>query len=155
MPERRYLGILLTHEITHLFHFSQLLKKEYKPTIGERIFMDGLACFASSVIYPGFSKAEYLSFNSTGSKWLLDCEEYLPSLKTEIIENLRSTDHFYFLRFLTDNSEYNCGIPERIGYVLGYNIVAYLNKSYKLDEMILWNSDRINEEVKNVALKIL
>ncbi|MBU3129878.1 DUF2268 domain-containing putative Zn-dependent protease [Clostridium tagluense] len=155
MPEERYLDILLAHEITHLFQFSQLCKEEYEPTIAEHIFMDGLACFVSGIICPGFAKAEYLCFNSESEQWLLDCGKYLPNLKTEIISKIESTDYFYFMKYFTGDSEYNSGIPKRIGYALGYDVIAYLNKSYSLDELILWNSDRINKEVKDAILNIL
>jgi uncharacterized protein YjaZ len=155
MPEQKYLKPLLAHEITHLFHFSQLIKEEYEPTIGEHIFMEGLACFTSCIIFPGFSKSEYLCFNSESGQWLLDYEKYLGKHKTEIINNIESTDYFHFMKYFTGNSEYTCGIPKRIGYILGYDIISYLNKSYSLDELILWNSDRINKEVKDVILNIL
>ena len=76
-------------------------------------------------------------------------------IKTEIIDKIESTDYFYFMKYLTGNSEYNWGIPKRIGYVLGYDIISYLNKLYSLAELILWNSDRINKEVKDVISNIL
>lgn len=155
MPEQKYLDILLAHEITHLFQFPQLIKEEHEPTIAEHIFMEGLACFSSSIICAGFSKAEYLSFNSKGSQWLFDCEKYLPNLRTELIDNIESTDHFYYMKYFTGNSEYTSEIPIRIGYALGYNIIAYLNKSYSLDELILWSSNRINKEVKDAILNLL
>lgn len=155
MPEQRYLDLVLAHEITHLFHFSQLIKEEDESTIAEHIFMEGLACFTSGIICPGFSKSEYLCFNSESDKWLLDCEKYMPNIKTEIFDNSESTDYFLHMKYFTSNSEYNCGIPKRIGYVLGYDIISYLNKSYSLDALILWNSDRINKEVKEVLLDIV
>lgn len=155
MPQQRYLNLLLAHEITHLFQFSLLNKKEYKPTIADYLFMDGLACFASGIICPDLSKSEYLCFDSESDQWLLDCEKYLPNLKSEIINDTESTEYSIISKYFTGNIEYNSGIPKRIGYALGYDIIAYLNKTYTLDELILWNTDRINKEVKSVILNIL
>lgn len=155
MPEQRYLYMVLAHEITHLFQFSQLNKEDDELTLAEYIFMEGLACFASGIICPGFSKSEYLYFNLASNQWLIDCEKYLPNLKTEIISNIESTDYFYFTKYFTTNSEYGNGVPERIGYVLGYDIILYLNKLYSVHELILWHSDEINKKVKSAILSIL
>lgn len=59
------------------------------------------------------------------------------------------------MKYFTGNSEYTSEIPIRIGYALGYNIIVYLNKSYSLDELILWSSNRINKEVKDAMINIL
>lgn len=155
MPEQKYLDVLLGHEITHLFQFSQLIKESQETTMAENIFMEGLASFASSIICPGFSKAEYLAFNSQSSEWLLDCEKYLPKLKAEIVDNLENREYSYFMKYFSGNNEYTSGIPKRIGYLLGYDTIAYLNKYYSLDELIRWNSDKINGEVKNAILNII
>ncbi|MPN04575.1 hypothetical protein SDC9_151816 [bioreactor metagenome] len=46
-------------------------------------------------------------------------------------------------------------IPKRIGYLIGYKVVSHLSKSHSLDELILWNSERIIEEVKEAVSNIL
>jgi len=155
MPEQKYLDILLAHEITHLFHFSQLKEEDSKATLAKNIFIDGLACFTSSVICRGFSKAVYLSFDSESDKWLIDCESYLPKLKNEIIKNIESTEQLDFLRYFSKNNESTSGMPNRIGYLIGFNVISYLSKAYSLEELILWESDRINKEVKNAILNII
>lgn len=155
LPEQMYLYIVLAHEITHLFQFSQLNKGDEELTLAEYIFIEGLACFASGIICPGFSKAEYLCFNSESNQWLTDCEKYLSNVKTEIINNIESTDYFYSRKYFTIYSEYGNEIPKRIGYVLGYDIISYLNKLYSMDKLILWNSNKINKEVKSAILSIL
>lgn len=155
MPEQKHLNILLAHEITHLFHFSQLKDDDSKTTLAKNIFVDGLACFTSSQICPGFSKSEYLCFDSKSNRWLLDCESYLPSIKTEVISNIESTEQLDFLRYFVSDSKNTSGMPNRIGYLIGYNVISHLNKSYSLDELILWKTDRINKEVKDVILNII
>lgn len=155
MPELKYLDIVLGHEITHLFQFSQFIKEEHETTMAENIFMEGLASFASSIICPGFSKAEYLYFNSQSNQWLLDCKKYLPRLKSEIIDNIENTEDFYCKKYFSESNEYTSGIPKRIGYLLGYDIIAYLNKYYSLDELIRWNSDKAKVEVRNAILNIV
>lgn len=155
MPEERYVDILLAHEITHLFHFSKFIGKESKASLAERIFVDGLACFTSSVIYPGFTIAEYLSFDSRSSQWVHDCEAALPIIKTEVINNIESVDYSYFLKYFSTNCENAGEIPKRIGYLIGYKVVSHLSKTHSLDELILWNSERIIEEVKEAVSSIL
>lgn len=124
-------------------------------TLAKNIFVDGLACFSSSLICPEFSKSEYLCFDSKSDRWLLDCECYLPSIKTEVINNIESTEQLDFLRYFVSDSKNTSGMPNRIGYLIGYNVISYLNKSYSLDELILWKTDRINKEVKDVILNII
>jgi len=155
MPEQRYLDILLAHEITHLFHFSQLKDEQSKTTIAKNIFIEGFACFSSSLICPGFSIAEYFSFDSKSERWLLDCESYLPSIKMEINKNIESIEQLDFLRYFSRNNESTSGMPNRIGYLIGFKVISYLNKSYSLEELILWKADRINKEVKDAILNII
>ncbi len=155
MPEERYVDILLAHEITHLFHFSKFIGKESKASLAERIFMDGLACFTSSVICPGFTIAEYLNFDSRSNQWLHDCEVALPSIKAEVINNIERLDYNYFLKYFSLNYENMGEIPKRIGYLIGYKVVSHLSKTHSLDELILWDSERVIEEVKEAVSNII
>lgn len=155
MPEERYVDILLAHEITHLFHFSKFIGNDSKASLAERIFVDGLACFTSSVICPGFTIAEYLSFDDRSSQWLRDCEAALPSIKAEVINNIESLDYSYFLKYFSLNCEDMGKIPKRIGYLIGYKVISCLSKTHSLDELILWDSERVIEEVKEAVSNIL
>lgn len=157
MPEQKYTGVLLAHEITHLFHFSQLIHKdkEYNPSLAERIFIEGLACFASSRICPNFTLSEYLWFSSSWEQWVIDCKRKMSYFKDEIFNSIESTDFYYFNKYFVGDGKNKEGIPTRIGYLLGYYILENLHKTYSVEEMIRWDSEKIKKEVRSSVLLIL
>ncbi|MCM1989998.1 DUF2268 domain-containing putative Zn-dependent protease [Oceanirhabdus seepicola] len=155
MLKKEYIDILLAHEITHLFHFSQLVSENYESTLADSIFIDGLACFVSNYLYPGFTLSEYLCFDSDCQEWLSECNKQFNNIKSDIIHNIQSTDFVYFKKYFMGDNSIKDGIPTRIGYFIGYCIVEWLNKKYTLQEMISWQQDRIIKEVKGALTKIL
>lgn len=127
----------------------------YIPALADNIFTDGLACYASSRICPGFSLAEYICMSSGWECWILECRKQFSYIKNDIVANLESTDNAYFMKYFIGDNTIKDGIPTRIGYLIGYYVIEYLNKKYTLDEIIAWQQERIIDEVKDAVINSL
>lgn len=143
------LKILLAHEITHLFQFSQLKTETYNPTLADNLFNDGLASYSSSIICPNYSLPEYL-FGS--DKWITECKKHLSIIKSDLIFHLESKDYELFKKYFVGDNTFKNGIPTRSGYLIGYYVIEYLHRQYALSDLITWQHVRIIEEVKNTLL---
>jgi hypothetical protein len=155
MPDKKHLNILLAHEITHLFQFSQLNDDDYIPTLADNIFTEGLACFASSCLCPGFSLSEYICMNFGWEHWISKCMAQFNYIKNEVMDNLESKNSEYFTKYFVGDNAVKNSIPTRIGYLIGYYVIEHLNKKYALDEIITWQQERIIKEVKDTVMDIL
>lgn len=152
--DKNYVDILLIHEITHLFHFSQILKNKYKDTVATSIMLEGLAAFNEQCLCPGFTISEYICFEDGMDYWIDQCNSTLKNLKPILLDDLCKSGEYIAKYFYGDNSIKD-GIPTRIGYLVGYYVVKDLNKTYSLSEIITWDSQRIEREVKDSIERII
>lgn len=151
---KKYVDILLVHEITHLFHFSQILKHKYKDTVATSIMLEGVSVFTEQCIFPGFTLSEYICCADGMDYWIDQCNRMLKNLKPNLLDELGKSGEYIDKYFYGDNSIKD-GIPTRIGYLVGYYVVKDLNKTYSLSEIITWDSQRIEREVKDSIERII
>lgn len=152
--DKNYVDILLIHEITHLFHYSQILNDEFENTVATSIMLEGLAVFNEQCTCPGFTISEYICFTDGMDYWIDHCNSILKNLKPILLGELGKSGEYIDKYFYGDNSTKD-GIPTRIGYLVGYYVVKDLNKNYPLSEIITWDSQRIEKEVRDSIERII
>jgi hypothetical protein len=147
--------ILLPHEAAHVTHQARL-GSHYADltTLGDSVFVEGLATLASSHMAPGFSEVAYLwaGLERTPlrglpvSDWLAHCEASWPALQSRLLRELHDTSPertaAYFLGSRTPED-----LPERIGYFAGYRLVSALAKEHPIADLARWPSERITREI--------
>lgn len=156
MPPRMEVDILLAHETTHLFQFSrQSRNKSYRMTLCDHIFSDGLATYTSEYLFPGFDMSKYLFVNDNFELWMAVANDKMIEIKEDILQNLNTTDNWYFRKYFTGDNSIKNGIPTRVGYLIGYRVVKHLSQRYTLYNMITWNQARINKEVRQTLMEFI
>lgn len=152
--EPKYVEMLLIHEITHLFHRAQIKENNFHYTVAYSILAEGLAVFNSEYLCPGFRPSEYICSTYGMDYWIEQCNSILKELKPILLDELGKSDEYIKKYFYGDNLIKD-GIPTRIGYWIGYNVVKDLNNTYALPEIILWDAERIEKEVKSSIERII
>lgn len=136
-----HLGVLFLHELFHIYH-EQLQQEpfdESKVTLTFPLWAEGLATQVTHRYYP---EEDYLMDPD-----LLRLDRaYLPVLAKEFLKvanmgtDSPGVENVYRLWFKSGTPErVRPGLPNRLGYLLGDEVIAELNKSYSIDTMARWN----------------
>lgn len=149
----RFLDILISHEAAHCFHALRNPDSESPIiSIGEALFIEGIATIASSIVCPDASDMEYLWFGLNRNDWIAECDSRWPELRKFLLRDLRSVDQdTYRTYFLGDTPDES--IPVRSGYYAGFRAVRSLNISYSIAEMSLWSSEKVHDEIRSILLQ--
>ena len=125
------LGVILSHELFHLYHFQVNALPASIDTIPlyRLIWQEGLATYASASLNPKATMADVL----LDPRLARDGPKYVPAVARALMTQLESTDDEATARYLS----YRRGseIPSRMGYLIGYNIVARLAPTRSLTEL--------------------
>lgn len=148
MPRTKYAPILFAHEITHLFHQYKGKDNFINPTIAYKLVSEGLAVFSSEKLCPGFNFLQYLVQDDGGESWLAECKKVSKNIKLDLINDLNKSESKYDKKYFQGDNSIKDGIPTRIGYFIGYNVIKDLNKIYTLSDIMAWDSERIEKEVR-------
>lgn len=140
------LRILLAHEITHLFVNNDDISFAYM------IFNEGLACYTSSILFPDLPLGDYIYVSQDRIK---DYLNQFKKIKNEIIYNLDNEDYKLKKKYFIGDNSYINGLPTRLGYLIGFYLLEYLNKRYPLYELVNWKHKKIIQEVEDALIKIL
>lgn len=155
MPKKREVNILLAHEITHLFQFSRIENKNYEPTLGDLIFSDGLATYASQIMNPGFELSQYLYVYKNFEEWISATKVANDDIKSDILQNINSTDYKYRKKYLQGDNSIVDGVPSRVGYLIGYKAIEHFSTLYSINEIIRWNHEQIQNNIRQAILEVM
>lgn len=145
-----YFDIFLSHEITHNFHMNINKIDDANANLAYLTLEEGLAVVASKTLYPGFADTVYLNFGLYGDAWLRKCRDIFYSIKDEYILSLTSNENETIRKYFFGRISEDKPVPNRIGYVIGYNIVSVLVKNYSFHEIASWNLEEALYHVKKV-----
>ena len=125
------LDVILTHELFHLYHFQVNPLPTPIDTIPlyRLIWQEGLATYASASLNPKATMADVL----LDPRLARDGPKYVPAVARALITQLESTDDEATARYLSYRS--GSEIPSRMGYLIGYDIVARLAPARSLREL--------------------
>jgi hypothetical protein len=145
------LDVILSHELFHLYHFQVNALPAPIDTIPlyRLIWQEGLATYASASLNPKATMADVL----LDPRLARDGPKYVPAVARALLTQLESTDDEATARYLS----YRRGseIPSRMGYLIGYNIVARLAPTRSLTELARLRGQRLlslmREQVRSLA----
>jgi uncharacterized protein YjaZ len=113
------------------------------------LFLEGLATFATSRLYPAAGDAAHLNMPPD---LVAACEAQWGDLRRRILREIDRPDldgaRAYFLA--DPGVATQAGLPTRAGYFVGYRLVRALSHSYSIAEMARWSPDRIRTEERQV-----
>jgi hypothetical protein len=145
-------GLLLAHETAHIAHAMCLgAAWDELETVGQHLFLEGLATVASAHLVPGYDPATYawlgLAHTPRGltlDEWTAACTAAWPRVKSLLRQDVAAVDPAvfapYFLQAPAD-------LPERIGYFAGWQLVAAFAQEHAVAELARWPPQRIQERV--------
>ena len=150
------LAITVAHEIAHSFHAQCSSLKQDTTTVGEGLLLEGLAVLSSMRLAPGSPEIDYLwpggEQTVTGQDchdWLHECRSNQRYICEQLLEDFERSDEdryasYYFSRLQTQRE----GIPLRVGYVIGYELIRALHKEHTIAELARWSPGRVMAETR-------
>jgi len=147
------LGVMLSHELFHLYHFqvNPLPVSMDEVPLYREIWQEGLATYASHSLNSDATLADVLLDPQLAS----DGPKFVPTVARALLTQLEATDdettarYFFYWR--------GSKTPSRMGYLIGYDIVAHLTATRSLKDLSRLRGARllhlIREEVRALAAK--
>jgi hypothetical protein len=154
------LGILLPHELFHIYHAHRagVLNDGVMPgaTLLLPLFAEGMATFVSATLAPGRTEGQWLLQGDLGALPL----DRLPELSRRFLVDAGhlAADPGHpeaFRRWFNATPAGARGdLPDRTGYWLGLQVIRHLAQSWSLQEMATWPPARAEAEAR-ATLRIL
>ncbi|WP_243287121.1 hypothetical protein [Geothrix terrae] len=154
------LGILLPHELFHLYHARRagVLNDGVMPgaTLLLPLFAEGMATFVSATLAPGRTEGQWLLQENLGALPL----DRLPELSRRFLADAdrlaADPGHPEAFRrwFNASPAGVHGDLPDRMGYWLGLQVVRHLSRTRSLQEMAAWPPARAEAEAR-AALRTL
>ena len=154
------LGILLPHELFHLYHAHRagVLNDGVMPgaTLLLPLFAEGMATFVSATLAPGRTEGQWLLQEDLGALPL----DRLPELSRRFLADAgrlaADPGHPEVFRqwFNATSAGARGDLPDRTGYWLGLQVIRHLARSHSLQEMAAWPPARAEAETR-AALRTL
>jgi Predicted Zn-dependent protease (DUF2268) len=147
------LGVMLSHELFHLYHFqvNPLPASTDEVPLYREIWQEGLATYVSRSLNSNATMADVLLDPRLAS----DGPKFVPTVARALLTELEATDDEATARYLF----YWRGskTPSRMGYLIGYDIVAHLTATRSLQDLSRLRGARllhlIREEVRALAVQ--
>jgi hypothetical protein len=145
------LGVILSHELFHLYHFqvNPLPAAIDEIPLYRQVWQEGLATYVSRFLNPNAALADVLLDPQLASEG----PKYLPAVARALLQQLESTDDETTARYLSYRR--GSGTPSRMGYLIGYDIVAHLAATRSIKELSRLRGQRllhlIRKEVRALA----
>jgi hypothetical protein len=147
------LDVILSHELFHLYHFqvNPLPAEIDKIPLYRQIWQEGLATYVSGSLNPGASLADVL----LDPQLARDGPKYVPAVARTLLTQLEAADDETTARYLF----YRRGsqTPSRMGYLVGYDIVAHLAPTRSLKDLSRLRGRRllhlIKDEMRQLAVQ--
>ena len=145
------LDVILSHELFHLYHFqvNALPANIDNIPIYRQIWQEGLATYASASLNPKATMADVL----LDPRLARDGPKYVPTAARALVTQLESTNDEATAQYLSYRRESK--VPSRMGYLIGYDIVARLAPARSLQELARLRGQRLlslmREQVRALA----
>jgi hypothetical protein len=125
------LGVILSHELFHLYHFqvNPLPKNPDDLPLYRLLWQEGLAVYASQQLNPGASLGDVLLDPRLGTEGPAS----IPAEAKRLLTCLESREDVIAAHFLAKSE--NGEVPGRIGYLIGYDVVARLAKNRSISSL--------------------
>lgn len=145
--EKADLGILLPHELFHLYDAEHAGVKNDgvmpDTLLTLPLFEEGLATYVSSQASPGHSDGEYLFQsdlgNLTQARLPAAARDFLRVANTFTIDPKSHAISPVFAQwFEGGRTALNAGYPDRAGYWLGLNLIRRLRRTFSLQQLASW-----------------
>ncbi len=117
------LAITLSHEYFHIYQNNKIQPEKWNYTIVRRLYEEGSACFAPSLIISGMEDWKYISPFRNDNKEFIAFEKYEGEAKEYILTNLYSKDIEVDRHLFSGNMNFSKPWPPRIGYYFGYKLI--------------------------------
>ena len=162
IPDVDTLALMAVHETAHTLHFELSDLPNDGKTVAETLLLEGLATMTSAVAVPSLTDEVYLwpgyPYTTAGQKveaWLADCVAQRPELNRQLLADLDKTDPATLGRYFGAGSKYrHPQTPVRAGYTVGYWLVRELCQHFELSDLVRWQRERVNREVKHALLSL-
>ena len=145
------LDVILSHELFHLYHFqvNALPANIDHIPLYRQIWQEGLATYASASLNPKATMADVL----LDPRLARDGPKYVPTAARALVTQLESTNDEATAQYLSYRRESK--VPSRMGYLIGYDIVARLAPARSLQELARLRGQRLlslmREQVRALA----
>ena len=145
------LDVILSHELFHLYHFqvNALPANIDHIPLYRQIWQEGLATYASASLNPKATMADVL----LDPQLARDGPKYVPAIARALVTQLESTNDEATAQYLSYRRESK--VPSRMGYLIGYDIVARLAPARSLQELARLRGQRLlslmREQVRALA----
>jgi Predicted Zn-dependent protease (DUF2268) len=125
------LGVILSHELFHLYHFqvSPLPRNPDDLPLYRLLWQEGLAVYASQQLNPGASLGDVL----LDPRLATQGPASIPTEAKRLLTCLDSREDIVAAHFLAKSE--NGEVPGRIGYLIGYDVVARLAKNRSIGSL--------------------
>jgi hypothetical protein len=124
-------AVIFSHELFHLYHF-QINPPPTNPDqlpLYRLIWQEGLACYVSGVLNPAAPLRDILF----DPRLAAEGPKFVKSVACKLLKDLESTDDTETAEYLTYRAI--GATPPRMGYLIGYQIVAELATKHSLVEL--------------------
>lgn len=140
------LGILIAHEMFHLYHFNINPPRNWRNEIVLRLYTEGFAVLASSLIYPGFAEHKYVTPWTNSDADFLKYTSIEEEVSRTFMESISTTERDLIDKFFSGNSGKAEPWPARSGYYLGFRLLRemYLETG-SVDKLFLDEEEFIQE----------
>lgn len=150
------LPITIAHEVTHGLHARCSNLKMNSTLVGEGLFLEGLAVCVSRIVVPDAPEVSYLCPGGEQTLAGQDCREWLDECRNrytyvceQLLANITQADEeTYASYFWSREQTRRTGIPLRVGYVVGYDLVRQLHQQYPIAEMARWTPEQVMKKTR-------
>lgn len=154
MTDTRRDDLLVLHELVHVVHVRALLpllatEPELEPSVGMRVWLEGLAVAATRLLQPDHPDTDYLFVPD--DQWIQACHAALPAIAVALLPNLTVADSTigYSLCGVTDDHPW----PSRAGYWVGDQVVReLLDAGHALSDLMTWSPDRVAQAFRESSI---
>ena len=133
--------VLFAHELFHIYHGQvQGYQDKDALTMTSPLLSEGLATYVSRKLFPEAK----IYFDPDLERFDKEAIPLLAELFLEVVEVTKDSPHASELRRAWFEAEsphkVEKNMPSRLGYLLGYEVIKELSKSYSVETMARWNS---------------
>jgi Predicted Zn-dependent protease (DUF2268) len=124
-------AVIFSHELFHLYHF-QVSPPPANPDqlpLYRLIWQEGLACYVSGLLNPSAPFGDILF----DPRLAADGPKFVQEVARQLLKDLQSTDDVEIAEYLTYRT--TGATPPRMGYLIGYQIVAKLATQHSLAKL--------------------
>lgn len=140
-------GIVMRHEMAHLAQIgmggSAWLHDE---RLGLLLYSEGYAPLLTAEIWPDVPLSQHISIFGGQDEWYAQAIDAVPEATKRLAATLESDDPATLNQYFAVGAPSD--LPERIGYVVGVQVVQRLREQYSWRELARFTTDRALDETR-------